>query len=153
MEEGISRRAANALLVPLAATTPDFCSTVQFLSMLSQVIQQLTEAGIKVEYDFCRLICSKFNSNDPSHTMIQRIMEQAFGPALLPVPILESAEISHAALRMMTIYELERPIGTPKTHKRCRSNIDEAMSQIEQLIRQRWGRAKPARAEDLVAAG
>ena len=146
-------QAANALLVPLAATTPDFCSTVQFLSMLSQVIQQLTEAGIKVEYDFCRLICSKFNSNDPSHTMIQRIMEQAFGPALLPVPILESAEISHAALRMMTIYELERPIGTPKTHKRCRSNIDEAMSQIEQLIRQRWGRAKPARAEDLVAAG
>lgn len=135
-------QAANALLVPLAATTPDFCSTVQFLSMMSQVIGQLQEAGIQVEYGFCRLICSKFNSNDPSHAMVQRIMEQAFGPALLPVPILESAEISHAALRMMTVYELEKPIGTPKTHKRCRSNIDEAMGQIEQLIRYRWGRAE-----------
>jgi len=133
-------QAANALLVPLAATTPDFCSTVQFLSMMSQVIGQLQEAGIQVEYDFCRLICSKFNSNDPSHAMVQRIMEQAFGPALLPIPILESAEISHAALRMMTVYELEKPIGTPKTHKRCRSNIDEAMGQIEKLIRLRWGR-------------
>ncbi|ESQ87952.1 cobyrinic acid a,c-diamide synthase [Asticcacaulis sp. AC460] len=145
-------QAANALLVPLAATTPDFCSTVQFLSMMSQVIEQLQESGISVEYDFCRLICSKFNSNDPSHAMVQTIMEQAFGPALLPVPILESAEISHAALRMMTIYELERPIGTPKTHKRCRSNIDQAMAQVEQLIRRRWGRAELDRPAQLLAA-
>ena len=145
-------QAANALLVPLAATTPDFCSTVQFLSMMSQVISQLNDAGIHVEYDFCRLICSKFNSNDPSHAMVQKLMEQSFGAALLPVPILESAEISHAALRMMSVYELERPVGTPKTHKRCRTNIDEAMSQIEQLIRQRWGRAEVEAAPALMAA-
>jgi len=134
-------QAANALLVPLAATTPDFCSTVQFLSMMSQVIEQLQESGIQVEYDFCRLLCSKFSSNDPSHAMIRGVMDKTFGPALLPVPILESAEISHAALRMMTVYELDKPVGTPKTHKRCRSNIDEAMGQVEQLIRRRWGRA------------
>jgi len=145
-------QAANALLIPLAATTPDFCSTVQFLSMLSQVIGQLKDSGIQVEYDFCRLICSKFATNDPSHTMIQRLMEQAFGPSLLPVAMLESAEISHAALRMMTIYELDRPIGTPKTHKRCRNNIDEAMAQVEQLIRRRWGRAE-SESPMLLAAG
>ncbi|MDB5714614.1 MAG: chromosome partitioning protein, partial [Sphingomonadales bacterium] len=96
-------QAANALLVPLAATTPDFCSTVQFLSMMDQVINQLGEAGIEVSYDFVRLICSKFDGNDPSHAMVQSIMEQAFGPSLLPVAILESAEISHAAMRMMTV--------------------------------------------------
>lgn len=135
-------QAATALLVPLAATTPDFCSTVQFLSMMDQVIAQLGEAGITVEYEFCRLICSKFDSNDPSHAMVQAVMEQTFGPALLPVPILESAEISHAALRMMTVYELERPVGTPKTHKRCRSNLDEAFGQVEQLMRRRWGRIR-----------
>lgn len=145
-------QAANALLVPLAATTPDFCSTVQFLSMMEQVTAQLTNAGIAVEYDFIRLICSKFDANDPSHAMVRQIMEQAFGPSLLPIPILESAEISHAALRMMTIYELERPIGTPKTHKRCRTNLDEAMGQIEALVRRSWGIAVPAREEDVVNA-
>jgi cellulose biosynthesis protein BcsQ len=102
-------QAANALLVPLAATTPDFCSTVQFLSMMDQVLDQLTQAGIEVDYSFVRLLCSKFDGNDPSHEMVRAIMEQTFGPALLPVPILESAEISHAAMRMMTIYELENP--------------------------------------------
>jgi chromosome partitioning protein len=145
-------QAANALLVPLAATTPDFCSTVQFLSMMDQVIEQLIAAGIDVDYSFVRLICSKFDGNDPSHAMVRTIMEQAFGPALLPVPILESAEISHAAMRMMTVYELERAIGTPKTHKRCKANLDEALGQIEQLVRTGWGRVAPAREEDVLHA-
>jgi len=143
-------QAANALLVPLAATTPDFCSTVQFLSMMDQVLEQLTSVGIAVDYSFVRLICSKFDQGDPSHEMVRTIMEQAFGPALLPVPILESAEISHAALRMMTVYELEKPIGTPRTHKRCRANLDEALGQIEQLVRTGWGRSQRIDEELLV---
>ncbi|WP_230482092.1 AAA family ATPase [Sphingomonas sp. Leaf21] len=145
-------QAANALLVPLAATTPDFCSTVQFLSMMDQVLHQLTGAGIAVDYQFVRLICSKFDGNDPSHAMVRAIMEQSFGPALLPVPILESAEISHAAMRMMTVYELDKPIGTPKTHKRSRANLDEAMRQVEQLVRQSWGRIEPASEEAVIHA-
>ena len=145
-------QAANALLVPLAATTPDFCSTVQFLSMMDQVLHQLTGAGIEVDYQFVRLICSKFDGNDPSHAMVRAIMEQSFGPALLPVPILESAEISHAAMRMMTVYELEKPIGTPKTHKRSRANLDEALRQVEQLVRQGWGRVEPASEEAVIHA-
>jgi len=144
-------QAASALLVPLA-TTPDFCSTVQFLSMMDQVIGQLQQAGIDVDYSFVRLLCSKYDANDPSHAMVRAIMEQSFGPALMPVPILDSAEISHAALRMMTVYELEKPIGTPRTHKRCRANLDEAMGQVEALVRQGWGRVAPAREEDIVNA-
>jgi len=143
-------QAANALLVPLAATTPDFCSTVQFLSMMDQVLDQLAGAGIEVDYSFMRLLCSKFDGNDPSHEMVRTIMEQTFGPALLPVPILESAEISHAAMRMMTVYELEKPIGTPRTHKRSRANLDEALGQIEQLVRTGWGRGQKLSEELLV---
>ncbi|WP_157221183.1 AAA family ATPase [Flavisphingomonas formosensis] len=133
-------QAANALLIPLAATTPDFCSTVQFLSMMHQVLEQLQSAGVEVSYNFVRLLCSKFDNNDPSHAMVQQIMDSAFGPTLLPVPIFESAEISHAAMRMMTVYELEKPIGSARTHKRCRANMDEALGQIEQLVRKGWGR-------------
>ena len=114
------------------------------------MLNQLTEAGIEVDYDFVRLICSKFDGNDPSHAMVRQIMEQTFGPALLPIPILESAEISHAAMRMMTIYELERPIGTARTHKRCKANLDEALAQVEQLVRRNWGRVPPASEEEVV---
>ena len=105
-----------------------------------------------MDYGFVRLICSKYDANDPSHAMVRAIMEQSFGPALLPVPILDSAEISHAALRMMTVYELERPIGTPRTHKRCRANLDEALRQVEQLVVQGWGRIAPASEEALIHA-
>jgi chromosome partitioning protein len=41
---------------------------------------------------------------------------------------------------MMTVFELERPIGTPKTHRRCRSNLDEVFRAIETLIRRGWNR-------------
>ena len=145
-------QAANSLLVPMAATTPDFCSTVQFLSMMGQVLQQLARAGIDVDYRFVRLICSKFDGNDPSHAMVRAIMEQTFGPALLPVPILESAEISHAAMRMMTVYELDKPIGTPRTHKRSKANLDAALSQVELLVRQGWGRVEPADEAEMLYA-
>jgi chromosome partitioning protein len=131
-------QAATSLIVPLAATTPDFCSTVQFLSMMDQVLAQLAEANIEVEYEFCRILCSRYDVNDPSQTMVQRIMQDTFGPTLLPVPILDSAEITHASLRMMTVYELEKPIGAAKTHNRCRDNLDQAFAQIEQLMRSRW---------------
>jgi chromosome partitioning protein len=39
---------------------------------------------------------------------------------------------------------LEKPIGTARTHKRCRQNLDEALGQIEQLVRLGWGRILPA---------
>ena len=120
--------------------------------MMDQVTSQLAEAGIMVDYDFVRLLCSKFDANDPSHTMVQQIMEQTFGSALLPISILESAEISHASLRMMTVYELERPIGTPKTHKRCRNNLDAALGQIETLVRRGWGSAAPASEQEVLNA-
>lgn len=143
-------QAANALLIPLAATTPDFCSTVQFLSMMDQVLEQLVEVGIEVDYSFVRLLCSKLDTNDPSHEMVRAIMDQSFGAAMLPTPILESAEISHAALRMMTVYELPRPIGTARTHKRSKANLNEALGQIEQLVRARWGAARQIDADLLV---
>lgn len=134
-------QAANALLVPLAATTPDFCSTVQFLSMMDQVLAQLAQAGIDVDYRFVRLLCSRHDTSNPSESMVIRIMEEAFGASLLPVAVLDSAEISHASLRMMTVFELERPIGTARTHKRCKHNLEEALGQVEQLLRRSWHRA------------
>jgi chromosome partitioning protein len=142
-------QAATSLLVPLAATTPDFCSTVQFLSMMDQVLTQLVEFGVGTNYDFVRILCSRHDVNDPAQMMILKIMQEAFGPTLLPNALLDSAEITHAALRMMTVYELEKPIGTAKTHKRCRENLDEVMAQIEHLIRRSWHKAKPRFPEDL----
>jgi chromosome partitioning protein len=69
---------------------------------------------------------------------------------LLPNAVLDSAEISHAALRMMTVYELDKPIGTARTHKRCRSNLDGVMAQVEDLIRRPWHRAEHSFAKEQV---
>ena len=58
----------------MAVTTPDFCWPVQFLWITDQVLGQLTEAGIAVDYRFVWLICAKFDAGDPSHSMMRAIM-------------------------------------------------------------------------------
>jgi chromosome partitioning protein len=60
---------------------------------------------------------------------------------MLPLKILDSSEVGNAALRMMSIYELEEPIGTPRTYKRCRENMDVVLDQVEDLIRSKWSSA------------
>ena len=140
-------QAATSILVPLAATTPDFCSTVQFLSMVSQVLAQLREVGFETNYDFVRIICSRHDVNDPSQSMVLSVMEEAFGATLLPNAVL------HWPRSVMPPcgsygYQLEKPIGTARTHKRCRGNLDEVMAQVEHLIRRPWHRAQPASPEE-----
>ena len=51
--------------------------------MMDQVLDQLGRAGIAVSYDFVRLICSKFDANDPSHAML-RLSGDHCGPVISP---------------------------------------------------------------------
>jgi len=131
-------QAATSLLIPLTPSMPDFASTVQFLNKLIDIVGQMEAGGIHVRYDFVRMVCSRHNTNDPSQAGILSLMDQTFGSYMLPLKILESSEVGNAALRMMSIYELEEPIGTPRTYKRCRENMDVVLDQVEDLIRSKW---------------
>lgn len=132
-------RAANSLLVPLAATMPDYTSTAKFLDMLSIVAGDLETAGVPMDMNFVNVICSKFNTNDKSQqNMLAKVLKSGFGAELMATPLLESAEISHALARWKSVYELPKPIGSTKTYKRCRENLDEAFSGVEREIVMSW---------------
>ena len=138
-------RAANSLLVPLAATMPDYTSTAKFLDMLGVVAEDLEEASnranldVAMNMDFISVICSKFNTNDKSQqNMFSKVLKTGFGAELLSTPVLESAEISHALSRWKSVYELTRPIGASKTYKRCRENLDDAFANVEKEILLSW---------------
>jgi chromosome partitioning protein len=131
-------QAATSLLIPLTPSMPDFASTVQFLNKLIDIVSQMEVGGIHVRYDFVRMMCSRHNTNDPSQAGILSLMDQTFGSYMLPLKILDSSEVGNAALRMMSIYELEEPIGTPRTYKRCKENMDAVLDQVEDLIRSKW---------------
>jgi chromosome partitioning protein len=136
-------QAANALLVPFAATYADVCSTVQFFRILQQVSDQVAGTGNRIEYDFIRLICSQFEPANPENAKAIAVAEAAFGAELLPVSILKSPEIAEAGRRTMSAYELDNPVGTAKSHKQCLANLDEAIGQVEALIKRRWAKSGP----------
>ncbi len=137
-------RAANCLLVPLAATMPDYTSTSKFLDMLSVVAEDLENAQVPMQMDFVNVICSKFNTNDKSQQgMFTKVLKSGFGAELLSTPVLESAEISHALSRWKSVYELSKPIGATQTYKRCRENLDEAFGNVEKEILMSWAIEDP----------
>lgn len=132
-------RSANSMLIPLAATMPDFASTSKFLDMLGAINEDLASAGVGMEMNFLSVICSKFNSNDKSQEgMLTKVLRSSFGSSLVKTPVLESAEISHAFSRWKSVYELNKPIGATRTYKRCKENLDEAFAEVEQRLIENW---------------
>lgn len=132
-------QAANALIVPLAATLPDYASTAHFTKMLHECATQLVAAGISINYKFVKMLITKFDSNDTSQSLMKgNILSRGFPGRVLDVELLQSTEISNAFLRWNSVYELAAPIGAPKTHKRCRSNLDSVFAQVDALVRKHW---------------
>ncbi len=146
-------QAANALLVPLAATVPDFISTAHFNKMLAELADMLFESGIEVEYSFIKYLVSKFDINDASQSLMRdNVLAGGFIGELIDPAILQSAEISHAFVRWNSIYELDKPIGAARTHKRCRGNLDDVFGKVEAIIRSTWTVSAPTQTPDLAGA-
>lgn len=129
-------RATNALLIPTPPSSIDYASTVSFLSMLSAVLTQLERRGQFNEFKFVQLVATKVDENKSAHLGMRDAMKEVFGADILTTALLDSAEFDNANVDMRTVYEYS---GTSNsTYKRCRSNLDKVMSDLEMAVRNAW---------------
>ncbi len=77
------------------------------------------------------------------------IMRKLFGDTLLRTVLKDSAEIDNASARLMTVYDLERPVTSRDTYQRCLTHLNGVNAEIETLARLTW----PSHAERLRAEG
>jgi chromosome partitioning protein len=68
-------------------------------------------------------------------------MRSLFGERVLRNAMLKSTAISDAGLTKQTLYEVGRENFTRVTYDRALESIDAVNSEIEDLIREAWGRA------------
>ncbi len=129
-------RATNALLVPTPPSSIDYASTVSFLSMLSAVLGQLEKRGILAQYKFVQLVATKVNENKSAHLGMRDAMKDVFGSEILSTALLDSAEFDNANVDMRTIYEYAG--ASNSTYKRCRSNLDKVLGDLEMAVRNAW---------------
>ena len=130
-------QAANAILIPTPPGSIDFASTAAYLSMLEEVVESLTEGlGLDVRYSFVSLLATKVSPSKGAHEAMREVMGRGFGQAILGTALLDSAEFDTASVEMRTVYEHSG--SRTQTHKRCRSNLDAVMGDLELMIRRTW---------------
>ena len=131
-------RAANALIVPVRPATIDFGSTAHFFTMLYEAMKTLEEKGMPSSYKFLKVVANDMDDSKSAHVEITSMMRSVFGPEMLNTVMKDSAEIDNAGARLMTVFELDKPITSKKTHDRCMVYLRALNNEIRTLVRRTW---------------
>ena len=131
-------RAANALIVPVRPATIDFGSTAHFFTMLKESLITLQQSEMYSTYKFIKVLANDVDDNKSAHTEITNMMRSVYGTEMFTTAMKDSAEIDNAGARLMTAYELEKPITSKKTHDRCMVYLQALNKEVKTLIRRTW---------------
>jgi chromosome partitioning protein len=133
--------AATSLLITVHPQMLDVMSMCQFLTMTSDLLQVVAQAGGNMEYDWMRYLITRYEPGDAPQTQMVTFMRSLFEDRVLTNPMLKSTAISDAGLTKQTLYEVSREQFTRSTYDRAMESMRAVNSEIEGLIAQAWGRA------------
>lgn len=129
--------ASTSLLIPIPPSMLDFSSTIQFFGMLKDVFTLLPEK----QYSFIRLLITKHEKSEKTKELIDTI-RGIFGTFVLSSKMPNSEAIKKIGFDMLSVYEVEKYLGSKKTLDRIRLSADEVNSELEDLITRSWGNSK-----------
>ncbi|HEY4547638.1 MAG TPA: AAA family ATPase [Pedomonas sp.] len=142
-------RAANALLIPTLPSNVDLFSTRKFISMMTDVLEQLSSLPRERTYKFLRVVISRGSDTKTSHGEMSHFMEETWGRRMMRAQLKDSAEIDNAGMLLKSVYEIGQPTASRQTWTRCMSYLDAYGKELELLIRKTW----PSHYESLEQAG
>ena len=135
--------AATGLLVPLTPAMMDFASAALFLRMLTSNLDVINQyEGREKQFDFVRILLSKFEPNNKVHQQIERWVRKGFPGAVVAKNLALSAAL-RTGPDMQTAYESF--VGDRRTLRRAMEYLDDVNEEIEALVREHWaveGRAE-----------
>ena len=131
-------RAANALLIPVPPTVVDFTSTTSFLAMLHETMAVLGERGLPIELTWIRFLATRADEQKSIQRELLQVMRGLFGENMLRAVLRDSAEIDNASARLMSVYELEQPVTSRETYRRCLTYLNAVNAEVETQVRLTW---------------
>jgi len=132
--------AATGVLVTVHPQMLDVASMSQFLLMTHDLLAVVREAGGRLDYDFIRYLVTRYEPQDGPQTRIVALLRNLFDDHVMTNPMVKSAAISDAGLTKQTLYEIGRESFTRSTYDRALEALDAVNGEIEQLMRDAWGR-------------
>ncbi|MBT3726029.1 MAG: hypothetical protein HOM14_05800 [Gammaproteobacteria bacterium] len=83
------------------------------------LVEALEGAGMYSSYKFLKILANDMDDNKSTHVELTKKIRNVYGPEMLNTVMKDSAEINNAGERLMTAYELKKPITSKKIHDRC----------------------------------
>ena len=132
--------AASGVLVTVHPQMLDVASMSQFLLMAADLLDVVREAGGVPRFDFLRYLVTRFEPQDGPQAQVVAFLRNLFGARVLTNAMVKSTAISDAGLTKQTLYEVGRQALGRSTYGRALEALGAVNREIEQLIRQSWGR-------------
>ena len=132
--------AATSVLITVHPQMLDVASMNQFLSMTSDLLSVVKEAGGNLDYDWMRYVVTRYEPNDGPQAQIVAFLRSLFGERVLTAMMLKSTAVSDAGLSKQTIYEAGRETMHRQTYDRAVEAMDSVNGEIEQLVKRAWKR-------------
>lgn len=133
--------ASSSVLITVHPQMLDVASMNQFLSMTSDLLSVVKEAGGNLDYDWMRYLVTRYEPNDGPQAQIVAFLRSLFGERVLTSMMVKSTAVSDAGLSKQTIYEAGRETMHRQTYDRGVEAMDAVNGEIETLIQRAWGRA------------
>ncbi len=132
--------AATGIVITVHPAMLDVSSMNQFLSMTSELLAVIEEAGGSLSHDFVRYLLTRHTPHDVPQVNVAALLRGLFGEDVLAASIVETTAIANAGLEKKSLYEVERGNMTRDTLNRALESVDAANTEVFQLIKQVWGR-------------
>jgi chromosome partitioning protein len=133
--------ASTSMIVTVHPQMLDISSMSQFLLMTRDLLGVVRDAGGDLRYDFVRYLLTRYEPQDAPQTKVAALLRNLFGDHVMTNPMVKSAAVSDAGLTKQTLYEIGRENLTRSTYDRAMESLDAVNGEIEELLRQAWGRA------------
>lgn len=133
--------AATGVLVTVHPQMLDVASMSQFLLMTGDLLNVVHTRGGHFSLNYLRYLITRHEPQDGPQTQIVGFLRSLFGDRVLTNTMLKSTAISDAGLTKQTLYEIGRQGINRATYSRALESVDAVNREIEQLVRQAWGRA------------
>lgn len=140
--------AATALVVPIPPAMIEFASSGEFFRFMGEVARDF-QGGVSedlMNYDFVRVLTTKFRPADRNQAEIVRWQQAFFQDAVLRHAMVETAVLDAAGIIKETLYEYE-PSGNRRSHERALEAVNAVNAELLAAVHAAWGRA-PDHAEE-----
>lgn len=132
--------AATSMLITVHPQMLDVMSMSQFLTMTSELMSVVENAGGRTSYDWMRYLVTRFEPNDGPQSQMTGFMRAIFGKRMLQNAMVKSTAVADAGVTKQTLYEVDRSQFTRGTYDRALESLNLVNAEIEAHIRSTWGR-------------